>query len=242
MYGNVFYKKRVSLNETGSFNLMRELYLGESWAGDFNSNFSGYRDKQRLCYPNYNETCCFLVEFNNAKASIDAKDKIRNLYGIGKHSVHINDTHEETVRLSKLVFNNNSIHHLNNMKTVNYISFDKCLNEFKIAIKQFGLDIDDYCVTASSTLSAYGLREGNDLDYLHFNPTQITDSSDLIHSHNDYGVGKYHLDKDEIIFNPDNHFYHRGVKFASLDVVKKLKEKRGEPKDKIDVDLINSIL
>lgn len=241
-YGRVVYDRKVSLNETGAFNLMRELYLGEPWAGNYKSNFNGFRHKQRLCYPNYETTSGFLVEFDGLEASVKAKDEIRSLYNIGKHSVHINDTHEETIRLSKLIFNKNSVHHLNNAKTVNYTVFDSCLTGFKNKINEMGLDIDDYCIGGSSPLSAYGLREGNDLDYLHFDPTEIKDSADLIHSHNAYGVGKYHLDRDEIIYNPDNHFYYRGIKFASLGVIKALKEKRGEPKDIKDVELINTIL
>lgn len=241
-YGNIFYEKTVKLNKNGSFNLMRELYLGEAWAGNFQTNFNGYRHKQQLCYPDFSKTRVFLVEFDNIDSSVKSKESIRTIFGVGKHSVHINDTHEETVRLSKLMFNNNSIHHLNKMKTVNYVNFDSCLNDFKNHFNKTQYDIDDYCIGGSSPLSAYGLREGNDLDYLHFDPTEIKDSDDLIHSHNKYGIGRYTLDRDEIIYNPDNHFYHRGIKFASLDVVKGLKERRGEPKDKVDVDLINPVL
>lgn len=241
-YGRIFYDKKTTLNQTGSFNLMRELYLDEPWAGNFKSNFGGYRDKQRLCYPDYTPTTAFLVEFDTLENAVKAKDEIRAIFNIGKHSVHINDTHEETVRLAKLIFNNNSVHHLNNAKTVNYETFDKCISDFKRIINNLDLDIDDYCIGGSSPLSAYGIREGNDLDYLHFNPTELKDSRDLIHSHNAYGVGRYHLDRDEIIYNPDNHFYYRGIKFASLEVVKQLKEKRGEPKDKVDIDLINSVV
>ena len=238
--GKIFCYKSVALSYTGAFNLMRELYLEETWVGNFNSNFSGYRHKQKLCYPDYNPTYGFLVEFDDIDSSLRAKEAIRDLYKIGKHSVHINDTHEETVRLSKLIFNENSIHHLNNMKLVNYVKFENCLQEFK---NQFtDKDIDDYCVTASSTLSAYGLREGSDLDYLHSNPKILIDTNGLIHSHNDYGIGRYHLDRDEIIHNPENHFYHRGVKFASLNIIKELKLKRNEPKDKVDIKLINSVL
>ena len=241
-YGHIIYGRKVSINETGSFNLMRELYLGEDLAGNFQNNFFGFRHKQSLCYPSYEPTSGYLVEFDSLESSVNAKDEIRSLYNIGKHSTHINDTHEETIRLSKLIFNKNSVHHLNNTKTADYKVFDKCLVEFKHIIESMGLDIDDYCIGGSSPLSAYGLREGNDLDYLHSNPTEIKDSADLIHSHNDYGVGRYHLGRDEIIYNPENYFYHRGIKFASLGVVKALKEKRGEPKDKVDVNLINSVL
>ncbi len=240
--GKIVYSKNVPLNENGSFNLIKELYLNESWGGTFDTNFSGFRHKQHLCYPTYQPTSVFLLEFDNLETSVKVKEIIRSFFNIGKHSVHINDTHEETIRLAKTIFNKNSIHHLNNTKTVNYQVFDKCLVEFKKEINRLGLDIDDYCIGGSSPISAYGLRECNDLDYLHFNPTEIKDSNNLIHSHNVYGIGRYTLNRDEIIYNPDNHFYHRGVKFASLDVIKQLKLKRGEPKDIIDVELVNQII
>lgn len=80
------------------------------------------------------------------------------------------------------------------------------------------------------------------VDYLHSNPKILIDTNGLIHSHNDYGIGRYHLDRDEIIHNPENNFYHRGIKFASLNVIKELKLKRNEPKDEVDIKLINSVL
>ena len=239
-HGRVFYYRDVNI--TGSLNLMKELYAGEPWGGTYADNYGGLEYKARLCYPQPGITTGYLVEFDSLNDAVKAKEKIRNIYKIGKNSIHINDTHPETVRIAKLVFNDNSIHHLNNAKIVDYKRFNNCIEDFKNIINNSGLDIDDYCVTASSTLSVYGLREGNDLDYLHNNSVILHDPTDLIHSHNAYGIGRYHLDKDEIIYNPENHFYSMGVKFASLDVVKKLKEKRGEPKDKVDVDLINKVL
>jgi len=50
----------------------------------------------------------------------------------------------------------------------------------------------------------------------------------------------YRVDKNEIIYNPALHFYLHGVKFASLDVVKAMKENRGEEKDVRDCRLIES--
>ena len=63
----------------------------------------------------------------------------------------------------------------------------------------------------------------------------------MIHSHNSYALGRYHTSVDDIIYNPDNYFYFNGVKFASLDVVKKLKEKRMEEKDKKDLKLVERL-
>jgi hypothetical protein len=104
------------------------------------------------------------------------------------------------------------------------------------------MDLDDYAVTASSVLSIYGLREGQDLDYLHHELKLVFDPYDLIHSHNQYGIGRYDLLYDEIIYNPEFHFYSQGVKFVSPRIVRALKSKRGEPKDITDVQLIDSIL
>ena len=81
------------------------------------------------------------------------------------------------------------------------------------------------------------MRDANDVDYLHFG-NKLNSSTHLISSHNDYGINKYHCHKDEILFDPNNHFWYDNIKFSSLNVVKQLKEKRNEPKDKIDIELI----
>ena len=104
------------------------------------------------------------------------------------------------------------------------------------------MDIDEYAIAGSSPLSIYGLREGEDLDYLHLNPTKIEDPQDLIHSHNEYGLNLYQPSYDEIILNPDFHFYSMGVKFVSLDIIRRMKTKRNEPKDIRDIELINTVL
>ena len=115
------------------------------------------------------------------------------------------------------------------------------MNYFEQYLIENNLDFEDYCITASSVLSLYGLREGKDLDYLHFNPHIIKGHPD-ISSHNEYGVERYSKHKDDIIFNPENHFYYGNLKVASLEIVKALKEKRGEEKDYIDINLINKVI
>ena len=52
----------------------------------------------------------------------------------------------------------------------------------------------------------------------------------------------YQHDKNAIIFNPKNHFYYKGIKVASLNVIRSMKENRNEEKDVVDNVLINEIL
>jgi hypothetical protein len=238
-YGNVVYYKKIELNEIGRLNLMRELYDGESWAGSYKNDFVGFRDKSRLCYQNDGYTTAVLVEFNEYDDTVKLKSELRKLYNVGNHSVHINDTHEQTVRLSQVFFNKNSIHFLNNSKIVNYKFFEGMLKKYKNLITNKS---DNYCVTASSVLSIYGLREGDDLDYINLDGEVIYDESNKIHSHNNYGINLYPTPYEEIILNPKYHFYSRGIKFASINFIKDLKSIRKENKDLVDIELINKIL
>lgn len=221
---------------------MREYYAGEEWAGNHQNNYIGYRQKEGLCFTKDAPLTIFLVEFDSIEQSVRAKEEIRNRFNIGKHSVHINDTHEQTVRLSQCLFNENSIKFMCDSIPSNYIKFDGLLNKFKKYIQDNNLDIDEYAVTASSILSIYGLREGKDLDYIHTKTSAVLNLGEDIQSHNSYGIGMYDINYDDIIHNPDNHFYSRGVKFVSPKIIKRLKEKRNEPKDINDINLLNTIL
>jgi len=242
---DVFYKKSLYLVNDGPFFLMRQMYLGEEWGGNFQNNFPGLRSKANLCFQKAQHSLsndpvvCYVIT-TDKKYTKTIKEKIREIYKIGNHSIHINDTQEETMRLARCVLNNNSIHFMNNCRSVYYKNFENYIQYFKNYIKENNLNLEDYCVTASSILSRYGLREGNDLDYLHTEEKQITGHT-KIHSHNEYGKNRYFTTYDDIIHNPFNHFYFEDVKYTSLGVVKKLKEKRGEEKDVVDIKLIDTL-
>jgi len=241
-YCNIAYQKDVYLNSNGAFNYTLQLYKGESWAGGWNNNFGGFRSKTRQCFTNNNHPMTvYLIDLTNLETARQLKNEIRALYNIGNHSVHINDTSEETLRLARCLFNKNSIHFLNYSQLQYYPKFLEQLHFYENYIKENNLNFEDYCITASSVLSLYGLREGNDLDYLHFDPTPIKGHHD-VHSHNDYGLTRYKKPKDDIIFNPKNHFYYGNLKVASLEIVKQLKCDRGEHKDMIDIKLINQVI
>lgn len=239
----LIYEKSVKLNQLGAVNLMRELYHKEPWA-EANGG-AGYAQKAGLCFEGrglfkrITPMRVFLVEFDDLNASVRAKEEIRMLYNIEKHSVHINDTYEETLRLVKCLFNKNSIHFLNHFNGQFYPLFEELLQELIEWINGHGLDLDDYCVSAGSVLSVYGLKDCKDIDCLH--DGEFPTGNELISSHNEYGLGRYHTSRDDIIFNPDNHFYRYGIKYASLNVVRLLKQKRGEKKDKRDLKLIKAL-
>ena len=97
----------------------------------------------------------------------------------------------------------------------------------------------DFCIDSSAVLSAYGLRDCRDLDFLHVNNIESLSPDIECHNHESH---YYRVDKNDIIYNPTLHFYLHGIKFTNLQVVKDMKVFRNEEKDKRDVKLINGVI
>mgnify|MGYP003626359074 CR=1 FL=1 len=245
-YGNVVYEKGVHLNKSGAFNYIFNLYANEPWLGTRINGFPGAVEKQQYCFPNNGRVHVFLVDGGTLPVWREAKERIRDLCKIGNHSIHINDTFAETWKIATSVFNENSIHFLNHSKvlTSNYVNFFSQFTKYVDWIgnsnQQVNLDMEDCCIDASSTLSVYGLREGRDLDFLHHG-FMLNLSIPDVNCHNE-DAEHYSQTIDEIIYNPAHHFYFSGLKFASLEVVREMKQNRNEVKDQRDVGLINGVL
>ena len=220
-YCNIFYHSSTKLNSEGQLGLMKEIYLDDGWA-----NEEGIRRKGNQCFRGNSEVTFVLVDGKNLETIKEMKNKIRALFDVGNHSVHINDTHEETVRITKTVFNDNSIHFLNNRKNNSFPKYKKLMTNMK--------PNDNEVITGSTVLSLYGLRDCKDIDLIYYNNPPAD-------SHNQYLGTYYKPTLDDIINNPLYHLYYQGFKYVSLNVIKNMKILRNEPKDIIDVQLIEKV-
>ena len=233
-HGMLIHEKGIGGHVGTNFahNLMIQTYDGEDWIGDPSNSYAGARHKAELCFRDIDApTVAFMVEFDDDESSRKAKEEIRELFGVGNHSVHINDTFEETMRLARLFFNKNSLIFCFYGSIENYENFQFLLSEYRQGI---GEGAEDFCVTASSVLSLFGIREGRDLDFLHAEDSDVEFDNTLISSHNKE-LGDYTTNLDNILHNPLNHFWWNGIKFAAPNVIIEMKEKRGEEKDVRDV-------
>ena len=230
----VVYKKHFKLNKKGALAFCRNAYYGEKWGGDWHNKFEGFQTKSTLCFKTDRPVITYLVESKIEDLKL-LKDTIRNIHKISNHSVHINDTHEETIRLAQFAFNNNSIHFANNGNPTFYPSTQPLLDTYKKAV-QYN---ENYCATSSVVMSMYGLRAAKDIDYFN-NGDKIKQHYD-ISSHNGE-IRNYTKSIHDIIYNPENHFWFEGVKYASLDTVRSMKLKRYEnPKDVNDLKLFENV-
>ena len=220
-HSNIFYKSSEVFNATGQLGLIKEIYLSDGWGTE-----KAIRKKCKQCFRGMSQVTFVLLDAKNLETVKEMKNKIRALFKVGNHSVHINDTHEDTIRIAKTVFNTNSIHFLNNRKSVSFPNYKKLMADTK--------PNENEVITGSTVLSLYGLRDCKDIDKIYYN----NPPSD---SHNQYLKNLYKLTLDDIVNNPIYHLYYNGFKYVSLDVIKNMKKTRNEPKDIIDVKLAEEI-
>lgn len=242
----IVYSKKIQLNARGLMNLIIECYYGEKWLGN---NYERANGKFKLCLGKTSNSpiYVYLIEPIDIGLIPLFKKQARQLFISGQDALHINDTGEETLRLAKSLFNDNSIHYLNHAKQrTEFVKWKKNRNLFymyKLWIEKNDIEEQEsFAIDGSFVMALYGLREAADLDFIHFKPEIIkSELPPLIHSHNNE-IKKFqdkHL--HDLLFDPANYFYVHGVKCVTLDLLKKMKNIRNEAKDRMDCLLINSL-
>jgi hypothetical protein len=236
---NIIYRKEVKLNRNGAHNLLSQIYCGEDWLGDADNDFNGSNGKLVECFKTFDPIRVIAFQEENLDKVLDIKDRVRDVFKVGKHSIHITDTKEEAIRTARIIFNDNSIHFLNYAKPNKYKSTHTKISSFKEFLLKHKIDNDKIIVDSSLILSAYGIREAFDIDFLLDGDLNI--SSSLIEPH-DKHLHFYNQSKDELIYNPNNYFYFNEIKFVSFPLLYAMKKRRGEIKDSNDCKMMDALI
>jgi len=238
--GEVVYQKEILFSEIGRYNLIRQIYRNEAWIGDFKSITPGlqYHVDKRFLRRLPVRFIFFICK--DDKYVKEAKKYIRNLFDLNNDSIHINDTQEETIRIAQQILTANSIHFLNHAQPWKSTNFWNLFNKYKENIQRNNIDASQFCIDSGGVLASYGLRDTDDLDYLHAGQALNIFGEEKINEHNQ--ELKYHnLELGDIVYDPRNHYYYDGMKFASLNIVQEMKDNRNEAKDIKDTILIESL-
>jgi hypothetical protein len=150
---NVIYRKNVHLNLNGAHNLISQIYYGESWIGSIENNFKGANGKLVECFRSANPVRVVAFHAESLEEVLAVKLRIRQLFNVGKHSIHITDTKEEAIRLARTMFNDNSVHFLNYAQPNKYTSTHFKLDEFKKYLIGNNTNIDDTVIDSGIVLS-----------------------------------------------------------------------------------------
>lgn len=234
----IWYRKHIDLNENGAINLVQQIYRHEPWVGGPHNDFKGARDKMRGCFARPGPVRAYLVDSDLDTIRL-LKADIRAAFDIGNHSVHINDTHEEAGELAGLLFNENSVHLLNARRRRGLPWFDALLPAYESALRAAGAT-DGCCIDGSGVLAAFGMRDVADLDFMldphvaspPFPVPQISPHNTQAHWYGRTPAALVHDPTLQCCFN--------GLKFLRIEEVRAMKARRGEAKDRADVELIDS--
>jgi len=238
---NIVYKKTIKLTPNGAHNLLSQIYYGEEWLGSVEDDFKGSKGKLVECFKTFDSFDVIAFQANSLKDVLVIKDNIRELFNIGKHSVHITDTKEEALRVARTVFNENTLHFLNYAKPNKYLSTHKKIDEFKAFLFKNKIEVEDTLIDSSLILSCYGLREAKDTDFFYYKNNEIKFNVEDINIH-DEELKYYKLEKEELIYNPKNYFYFNDIKFISFEQLYKMKTLRAEEKDNNDCSIMEAML
>ena len=239
--GAVVYRKAVTFSLEGRANLVRLLYRNEPWLGEgprpsagllhhVNNRFAGHEPVQFIFFAG-----------GDAAADREAKGRIRDLFGLANDSIHVNDTHEQTVAIAQAVLNANSVHFLNHARPASLPNFTRLFARYREWIARERLDARRLCVDGSAVLAAYGLRDIADLDFLHAGAPVPAAPDPLISPHNEEAAHHHAAGVTDLVMDPRNHFYLDGVKLVALHRMREMKARRAEPKDAADVYRIDAL-
>mgnify|MGYP001269461014 CR=1 FL=1 len=233
-YGYLYYKKELKLTKNGVINFIKELYRGESWIGGMFPNDS-CGGKLDLCYSE-DPITLFLIDFKDINKIVECKEKCRTFFNLNKHSLHMSDYQKDTFRIASCLCNKNSLDFLN--YGTNNIS-QNTKNSLVAYFNNLKQNNNDYVLTSSLILEMFGLRNAKDLDYIHKKDCKLQLKNTGVHS--GIWLTYYSEPKNELLYNPNHYFYFNGFKFASLEMIKCMKQKRNEKKDKRDVKLMKKL-
>jgi FkbM family methyltransferase len=238
--GTVFYRKAVTVSREGRANLVRLLYRNEAWLGDGTRPTPGLLHHVNNRFIDYAPVKFIFFTAGNDGDNRGAKARIRALFDLGNDSIHINDTHDQTIAVAESVLNANSLHFMNHARAATTGNFSTLLETYKRWIAGNGLDARRFCIDGSAVLSAYGLRDANDLDYLYAGSPAPASPDALIACHN-AELAHYDVALNDLVLDPRNHFFWNGVKFVALHRIREMKARRAEPKDGSDVYRIDAL-
>ncbi len=224
----VVYRKEMPLNENGAFFYLAQIYKEYSWAQNSDEGFSGVYRKLMPCFPTFDPVRCVFVEIDDYSKLIGIKEKLRSLYPLDKHSLHITDNKAETIQMGDIILSNNTVSFLNKCDALQFKNTFKLLESAQSMNKDHKVSF-----TGSIVLALYGIREANDLDY-------ISEDDNDKESHNSL-IPLYGYTKEQLLFQPDLHFSFFELPFITLDCIKYFKERRREGKDHDDIKLIELV-
>ncbi|HCK0044366.1 TPA: hypothetical protein NW722_003875, partial [Vibrio cholerae] len=99
---NIIYRKNIKMTPNGAHNLLSQIYFGEPWLGTVENNFRGSKNKVTECFKTFDFMRVIAFQADSLDSVLQIKENIRQIFNVGKHSIHITDTKDEAIRMARM--------------------------------------------------------------------------------------------------------------------------------------------
>lgn len=241
--GFVFHRTEFRLGLAALINLKLLAYpvRANPWVGSSEDGFAGAVSHAERSKGSY-RVRVYTVRPTSATSLVEAKQIARERLGLGNYALHSTDDHVESTRLADALLSRTGRFALSlRSRGKESEVFDGMVDNFRQSVRAQGHNVDHFVLVGSSPLGALALRTPRDVDYLHLldcSEPFFFDRGSGIDSHLDL-LQLYGKTVEALILDPNNYFWHRGVKVLSPTIFLRMKCRRREwPKDFVDSGLV----
>jgi hypothetical protein len=143
--------------------------------------------------------------------------ELRSLDADNPCAFYMSSTYEQTLPLAQTLLNANSINFLNTARIERPAALDTTIDAFKAFLDEHKINPEHVCLIGDSAAVIRGERDAcQKLVVIYHDADQRADIMKHADFVNDCNIAfkNDRIAHDEIIFNPCNHFYYRGIKCA----------------------------
>ncbi|MDC1274781.1 hypothetical protein N8Z59_03680 [Planktomarina temperata] len=236
LFPQLLYEKQFNLKQSGARHLVKTAYDNEEWA----SSTTGLQHKVDEILGSKSIGQIYVFRCSDEKKVREIKSRIRALYDIDKHSIHITDTHQEVLNLAQILLHQQTLDHLNSglfdTQSTSINTKLSLLTSFKQNKPQL-----DFVIDRSFVLELMGVRKSNDVDLITMAEDDPNDPHGFLTETKK--ALKYHeKTAEELILDPNNYFFYLGFKLVLPEIILKYKIQRSEPKDLEDIKHLTALL
>ncbi len=239
-HADIVYHKDLLLTDGGVEHVVKLAYdHNDWWQEKLTKKFIGAR------FPEFGALRVYVVELKEGISCADLKTEVRKLFSAEEPCIiHSSDTISDAEHYAKHLLNENWVFFANHRLPNKDPEFDEKLSVYKARLREqevAGRDADSYCVDSGAVLGLFGIRKADDIDYICSDVFDEMEQDRVTSNHNKEYM-PLGINIHEIIENSAFHFFHRGVKFMSLDCVAQFKFRRCSKKDVEDFSAISQFL
>ena len=248
-YGENIFEKEVHVSNQGKRQWVRLQYAHESHWDERNMDHYMNHPYHGVRISGSSVGLIFFKKKDPSQNIRDLKELVRKDLGLKSFPhVHFPDIHKEVTWMANASFNENSSNWMNYALEEFPKNFTKLFPEYRIEILNRD-DSHNFCLDTGIVMALHGIRDTSDIDYISCGDTEKPIVNSRMESHDSQYNG-YHKTPQDVIEDPNSHFFYKNIKFCTLDEIKGLKKFRSEfhkgsynsHKDLRDIELIEKYL